>query len=203
MTEYETELVHEAPVTAVRITPRDTDGNPRHQWGFTFRFPNPEPIVLATARQCPAHNCGEITRQRLIPRSATVIGAFITERYPIDPDNVQALTYALWQRWRDGVAVEAWAEIDTDTWMHLLIPAWYPQVDTRRWTVKQPDHREAYAVGKIHNADAYSWPDPSPLPGTTTFTPRTNYMLSITPLPPPAPGYSNVLTANTVKGTPA
>lgn len=200
MTEYETELVHEARVTAVRITPRDPAGNPRHPWGFTFHFPDPEPIVLATARRYPAHTFGEITRKKLIPQSATVIAAFITERYPTDPDNIHALTYALWQRWRDGAAVEAWAEIDTNSWTYLLIPAWYPQVDTRDWTVKEPDHREAYAVGKIRAADTYTWPEPNPLPGNPTIRPTSSYLMGITPAPPPARGYSNVLTTNTTSG---
>lgn len=202
MTEYETELVHEAPVTAVRITPRDTDGNPRHQWGFAFHFPDSEPIVLATARRYPTHAFGEIARTMLIPRSATVIAAFIAERYPTDPDNVHALTYALWQRWPNGLAVEAWAEIDTETWTYVLIPAWCPQVDTRDWTIKEPDYREAYAVGKIRAADTYTWPEPCPLPGTPTIRPTSSYLMGVTPVPPPAPGYSNILTTNTVKGTP-
>lgn len=200
MTEYETERVHEAPVTTVRITPRDTAGGPRHPWAYTFQFD--EPVFLATARYYPVYNFNEIARNRPVRQSATVIGAFLAESYPADPDNIQALTYALWQRWRDGAGVEAWAEIDTGSWMYMLIPAWYSQVDTRRWTVEEPDHREPYAVGRVQPVDTYPWPEPCPFDGTPIVKPASAYVMGVTPVPPPAPGYTNILATNTVKGTP-
>lgn len=197
MNEYETSLVHVAMITTVRITPRDADGNPNHPWAYT------EPLCLATARRSRVEEIGLVNRSNLIPTSSTFTGAFISDPETDDYDNIQALAYALWQRWRNGAAVEAWAEIEPGTWMHILIPAWYSDADTDQWTVELDDPHEVYAVGKIRTVETYPWPDPCPLPGTPVITPRTHYLMGVTPVPPPAPGYTNVLTTNTVKGTPA
>lgn len=192
MKDYEGERVREALIAAVRLTPLDEDGVPRHRWAYTFRFN--EPVYLAVARRTPTHSFGQLTRRDALGLSSSLIGAIIAAREPDDPDNVQALTYALGQRWQHGAAVETWTALGAEGWLYALIPAWYHEPDTGRWPLEEPDHREAHAVSKIRPVDTYPWPDPSPLPDDVPFT-RCAYVMAITPTPPPQPGYAGVLAA--------
>lgn len=190
MNHFITERVHEAPVTTIRITPLDDAGNPDHRWAFTFHCP--EPVYLATARRMTVDTFDLVTRSNLIPPYSTVVGALIADQHT-DPHQIQALAYALWQRRHDGAAVEAWADIDTDSWTYLLIPAWQDLEDTGHWTVNEPGHRLVSAVGRICEASTYTWPDPHPIPTAATISPRSHYLMGTTPVPPPAPGYPEAL----------
>lgn len=192
MKDYEGERVHEVRVAAVRLTPLDRAGTPRHRGAYTFRFD--EPVYLTAARRLPTHSFGQLARGGGFDLSASLFGALIAAREPADRDSVQALAYALQRRWRNGAAVEAWTDLGADGWLYTLIPSWHDEADTGRWPVEEPDYRQAYAVGKLRPVDTYPWPDPSPLPDDVPFT-RCTYVMAITPTPPPQPGYAGVLTA--------
>lgn len=187
--DYDTQRIHEAPVTTVRITPRDEAGQPDHRWAFTLRFD--DPVFLATIQVTPAENIGVCTRDRLIIQSARVYGAFIADdEVDTDPLHVQTLGWSLWQRRHHGAAVEAWAEIDPATWTYRLIPSWHDDCGTDRWTVDEPANRQVFTVGKISTVDSYPWPHPAPLLDAPQTSPGSHYLMGVTPVRPPTPGYA-------------
>lgn len=192
MKDYDIARIHEVAVRTVRLTPHDAHGTPEPRWAYTYEFL--DPIFIATCR----HTCVEhFTRARAFRQGSTVFGAFIVDSDNTDPDRASALAYALWQRRHHGATVEAWADADqSGGWPYVLIPHWIHEADADQWPdEEEPSHRQVTAVGKIHIADGYPWPDPNPLPGTTDTGRPSLYRIGITSVPAPGPGYDAVLTA--------
>lgn len=198
--DYETQRVHEAPVTVLRVTPRDEAGNSVHRWAYTFRFD--DPLFLAIATVTALEPITPVARPRPFIQSARVYGAIIADDSgPTDPHGITALTYALWQRRHHGAVLEAWAEINPISWAYFMIPAWCDDEGTDRWDVEEPPHRQVCAVGKMHTVNGYTWPEPGPFPETPEPWPQTRYVTGVTPIRPPAPGYS-VLTPQPARPVP-